>query len=184
MKKRREAKRMSDDAVRAKTGKTWPAWFRILDAAGAKKLSHTEIATYLRKRQELPSWWSQMIAVSYEQERGLRAKHEKPEGFTASATRTIAAPLASLFKACGNEKARLRWLRAEHLNISKATPNKSLRAAWDGGKSRVDILFFKKGAGKSLVTVDHRKLPSARECARMKAYWFTALNRLQEILED
>jgi hypothetical protein len=183
MKKPREAKRMSDDAVKAKTGKAWAEWLRILDTAGANKLSHAEMAAYLYKRQKLPSWWSQMIAVGYEQERGLRAKHEKPEGFTASATRTIAAPLASLFKAWGNEKARRRWLRAARLKISKTTPNKSLRSSWDGGKSRVDILFFKKAAGKSLVTVDHRKLSSAKECARMKAYWFAALNRLQEMLE-
>jgi len=29
--------RMSDDAVKAKTGKTWKQWFTILDKAGAKK---------------------------------------------------------------------------------------------------------------------------------------------------
>jgi hypothetical protein len=28
---------MSDDAVKAKTGKVWSEWFRILDAAGAKR---------------------------------------------------------------------------------------------------------------------------------------------------
>jgi benzoyl-CoA reductase/2-hydroxyglutaryl-CoA dehydratase subunit BcrC/BadD/HgdB len=28
------------------------------------------------------------------------------------------------------------------------------------------------------------KLPSSKECAKMKAYWFEALNRLQEFLEE
>ena len=35
--------RMSDEAVKAKTGKTWKEWFAILDQAGAIKLTHQEI---------------------------------------------------------------------------------------------------------------------------------------------
>jgi hypothetical protein len=34
------APRMSDEAVKAKTGKTWKEWFAILDKAGASELSH------------------------------------------------------------------------------------------------------------------------------------------------
>jgi hypothetical protein len=33
----------SDEAVQAKTGKTWPEWFAQLDADGAKKLSHRRL---------------------------------------------------------------------------------------------------------------------------------------------
>ncbi len=32
--------RMSDAAVKAKTGKDWQQWFAILDRAGAMKMSH------------------------------------------------------------------------------------------------------------------------------------------------
>ncbi len=42
------APRMSDEAVKAKTGKTWKEWFAILDKAGARKLSHQDIVKYLR----------------------------------------------------------------------------------------------------------------------------------------
>ena len=35
--------RMSDEAVKAKTGKVWKEWFTILDKAGAKKMTHQEI---------------------------------------------------------------------------------------------------------------------------------------------
>ena len=31
---------MSDEAVKAKTGKTWKQWFAILDKAGAKQMTH------------------------------------------------------------------------------------------------------------------------------------------------
>jgi hypothetical protein len=30
--------------------------------------------------------------------------------------------------------------------------------------------------------VDHGKLPNSKECAKMKAYWFEALNRLESTL--
>src|SRR5215469_1117257 len=73
-KKPKETKRSSDEAVKAKTGKVWAEWFKILDKAGAKKMPHKEIALYLYEKQKLPAWWCQMVAVGYEQERGLRQK--------------------------------------------------------------------------------------------------------------
>lgn len=39
--------RMSDDDVESKTGKTWSRWFKHLDAAGGKKMTHQEIAAHL-----------------------------------------------------------------------------------------------------------------------------------------
>jgi len=56
VKKPREAKRSSDEAVKAKTGKVWAEWFRILDKAGAKKWPHKEIAAYLHDKQNVSAW--------------------------------------------------------------------------------------------------------------------------------
>src|SRR5437660_241351 len=72
--------RMSDEAVQSKTGKNWSRWFKHLDAAGAKKMTHQEIAAHLTEKHDVRPWWTQMIAVTYEQARGLRQVHEKPEG--------------------------------------------------------------------------------------------------------
>lgn len=44
--------RMSDDAVEAKTGKTWSYWFRLLDKAGAKKMNHQEIVAVVGAQHE------------------------------------------------------------------------------------------------------------------------------------
>ncbi len=90
MKKPRESKRMSDAAVKERTGKTWPEWFKILDKAGAKKMRHQDISAYLSKEHKVGQWWSQMIAVPYEHERGLREKFQKCDGeFAASGSRTL-----------------------------------------------------------------------------------------------
>jgi len=58
--------RMSDEAVRSKTGKTWPEWYEILDKAGARELDHKEIVA-LTQHHGVGSWWGQMVTVTYEQ---------------------------------------------------------------------------------------------------------------------
>jgi hypothetical protein len=68
------------------------------------------------------------------------------------------------------------------MEITTATPNKSLRAKWDNGKSRLSVNFYAKGPDKSQAAVDHMKLASSAESAKMKSYWFNALNRLETLL--
>ena len=41
---------VSDDAVKAKTGKKWDEWFKVLDKAGARMMDHTEIAQLAQKQ--------------------------------------------------------------------------------------------------------------------------------------
>ena len=171
---------MSDEAVKAKTGKTWKDWFAILDKAGASKLSHQEIVKYLNTRQGVGPWWQQMVTVTYEQARGLREKHQKPEGYQISVSRTIKTPLAKLFKSFANEKARKAWLPEDGLTTRKATANKSIRITWNDGKSSLEISFYSKSDDKSQVVVQHSKLPNAKASAKMKAYWTKALDRLRE----
>jgi hypothetical protein len=66
---------ISSEAVKAKTGKDWPEWFAILDAADAQKMSHKEIVALLAEKYQVGSWWQQMVTVTYEQGRGLRDRH-------------------------------------------------------------------------------------------------------------
>jgi hypothetical protein len=183
MKKPRETKRSSDEAVKAKTGKVWAEWFTILDKVGAKKWPHKEIAAYLREKQRVPAWWCQMVSVGYEHERGIRQKFQKCDGeFSTSGSRTMAVPMAKAFAAWTDEKLRRRWLPDGKLEITTATPEKYVRGKW--GSSRLSVGFIGKGAAKTQVALDHGKLASSRECAKMKAYWFNALNRLESLMKS
>src|ERR1700691_6235463 len=85
MKKPRTQKRMSDEAVKARTGKVWAEWFEILDQAGAKKWQHKEISAYLADSHQVGPWWTQMIAVPYEHARRIRQKFQKCDGEFAAA---------------------------------------------------------------------------------------------------
>jgi uncharacterized protein YndB with AHSA1/START domain len=173
---------MSDDAVKAKTGKTWNDWFKILDAAGAKKMSHQEIAGHLGQKRGVAAWWQQMVAVTYEQARGLREKHEKPEGYEISVSRTIDAPVSKAFKAWTDEKTRRAWLLTT-FKIRKATTNKSLRVTWEDGKTSVAVAFLGKGGSKCQVVAQHSKLADAKAAAKMKTFWADALDRLKKMIE-
>jgi len=174
---------IGDAAVRAKMGKGWEEWFTILDAAGAAQMNHTKIADYLYERQGCPGWWNEMVAVGYEQARGLRRKYEKPSGFEISRSKTIAAPVAAVYKAWDDRRARARWLKEDGLTVRKATPEKSMRITWADGETHLDVNFYPKGEGKSQVVVQYGKLASAGAAERMKDYWSEALERLKGALD-
>ena len=169
---------MSDAAVQAKTGKTWKEWFSLLDKAGAKKMNHQEIVKYLNTNHGVGPWWQQMVTVTYEQSRGLRAVHEKPAGFEISVSRTLDASVAKLYKAFANEKERTAWLGENGVTIRKATPNKTMHVSWNDGKTSLSVYFAAKDK-KSQVVVQHSKLKDAKIAAKMKKYWAEALDRLR-----
>jgi hypothetical protein len=173
---------VSSEAVRAKTGRTWAEWFAILDEAGAQTLSHLQIARDLQEVHGVPDWWCQMVTVGYEQARGLREAHQKTDGFTASASRTLGVPLAVLYEAWADESKQAVWLGEAGFTVRKATPDKSLRITWSDG-SGVDVGFYAKGEAKSQVAIQHSKLPDAETSARLKAFWSAALDRLKAIVE-
>jgi hypothetical protein len=63
----------------------------------------------------------------------------------------------------------------------KATPGKSVRMLWQDG-TPAEAMFTAKGAGKSQVAIQHRKLASKAAADARKAAWSDALNRLAELL--
>ncbi|MBI5051900.1 MAG: DUF4287 domain-containing protein [Chloroflexi bacterium] len=181
--KKSEPKRMSDEAVKAKTGKNWKEWFTIIDKAGGRKKTHQEIVTYLRTKHKISDWWQQMVTVVYEQARGKRVKHQTSKGFQVGGNKTINVPIATLYKAWITEGSRRPWLPHSDITIRKSMLNKSMRLTWVDGKTHVDVQFYEKDGSKSQVTLEHSKLPNTREANRMKAYWARALTKLKETIE-
>lgn len=175
---------ISDEAVRAKTGKGWDEWFALIDAAGGQEKSHQEIVAYLAQYHQVAGWWQQTVTNTYEQARGKRARHQMPDGYQISRSKTFSAPVAALYQAWSDPNVRERWLDQPDLEVRKATPDKSMRINWPGEESNVDVYFYPKGGGKSQVTVQHNRLAGADEAERMKAYWGEALDRLKHAVES
>ena len=185
MKKAHDPLKIGGEAVKARTGKNWEEWIAVLDQAGARKMDHKSIATYLHEKCALPGWWAQMVAVGYEQARGMRQKHEQPEGdFEISVSKTVEIPVAKSFAAWEDSKLRRRWLKDAEFTIRKATPYKSMRITWVDGKTSVEVNFYPKGDTKSQVVAQHSKLASAQQAERMKKYWAEQLERLKEVFSS
>lgn len=173
---------ISSEAVQAKTGKTWPEWVAALDAEGCQKLTHKEIVAVVHSKFGIGAWWQQMVTVGYEQARGLRVKHQKTDGFATSASKTLNLPVAVVFKAWHDPRTRRKWL-TDYFTIRKATPNKSLRLTWAKPASSVSVNFYVKGQGKTQIALQHEKLSSAKDVAKLKKFWGEKLQTLQTLLE-
>jgi hypothetical protein len=146
------------------------------------KMTHKEIAQLLHKKHAVGDWWSQMVTVGYEQARGMRKPHETSRGYQASASKTINVSLSKLFNSWSSSAERAFWLKPAALNISKETPDKSMRVIWPDD-TRVEINFYAKGPTKSQVALQHNKLKSEADVAKVKEFWAAALERLKTHLE-
>lgn len=174
----------SDASVKAATGKDWAGWFKELNKQGAKLLTHKEIAVKLSKEFNLDGWWSQMVTNSYEQHIGRRQKHQMADGYQISVSKTLPVPLPNIFQAFNDVRERSKWLKDPGFEISTVRKDKSLRALWVDGKTRISVDFVTTNSGKTQVTVQHFKLKTAKECDKMKTYWKKSLESLLALKSD
>lgn len=66
-------RRISDEAVRKKTGMGWEQWFTELDEFCRTAVrQHSVVAKHLEHYHGLSPWWAQAVVIRYEWERGLR----------------------------------------------------------------------------------------------------------------
>ena len=171
----------SDDALAAATGRGWKEWFAVLDAWNAHERTHTEIARHLASEHGVPGWWTQTVTVGYERARGLRAKHERPDGFSVSVSRTIAAPAGRLHASFTDERERERLVPGLVPRASRARLVARFDRPSDG--TRVVTSFEEKGPAKGTVHVQVDRLADAGAAERAKAEWRGLLDRLERALE-
>jgi uncharacterized protein YndB with AHSA1/START domain len=120
-----------------------------------------------------------MVTVTYERDRGLRVKHERPDGFSISRSRTLPVTVESLYERWADARSRARWLGKTPVTVRKATRGKSIRITWGDGNTSVEVNFYRKGENKSQVTVQHSRLSSVAVAQKMKAFWGDALDALE-----
>lgn len=172
---------MSDEAVRAKTGRSWAEWVEVLDAEGAAAWPHREIAELVHSSYGLPDWWSQTVTVGYERIKGLREIGQRRSGdWEATKSKTVPVPIAELYRAFSNARTRARWL-PEPVTVRSARAEKAMRLLWEDG-TPVEVGFYAKSPGKSQVAIQHRKLRSRERVDAMKRLWGERLEALARSL--
>jgi uncharacterized protein YndB with AHSA1/START domain len=196
---------ISDQAVAAKTGKTWKQWFAILDRWDARAKGHKETAKHLASTYRIGPWWSQTVTIRYEQERGLRKVGQRAGGkYDVSVQRTIATTMKQAFAAWTDPEMLARWFttkakvdlsvggrysnaagdRGEFLAVD---PPRRVRFTWENDEhcpgTIVEITLTSKGRGRTAVCVTHSKLETQADREEMKQGWSWAMDSLRSFLE-
>jgi hypothetical protein len=174
----------SDEKLTEATGRDWEAWLSILDRWGARNRKHREIAEYLVAEHSVPSWWVQAVTTGYERARGMRLKHQQPDGFTVYASKTVAVPIGVLFDAFVSDGTREQWLTDGTMRLRTSQPGKVARFDWGDGATRVLVTFEAKGPMKSTAYVSHERLPDAGAADVAKALWKRQVAALKAFLES
>ncbi len=173
---------MTAEGIKAKTGHDWDYWFAALDKAGAAKLDHKGITALLDKKFKPGPWWGQMIAVSYERARGIRAMNQKCDGeFSVSVTKVLPLGLSALFTAATDEKTRKSWFPPGKFEETSKTMDKYWRGKWKAG-ARISVGFTAKGADRAQIAFDIGKLSGPETVESERVAWKKALAKLEALL--
>jgi uncharacterized protein YndB with AHSA1/START domain len=176
----------SDESIRERTGRGWEEWFDLLDESGAPDKSHREIARSVADLLGIEplAWNAQAITASYERTRRGRLVGEHEDGFTVTASRTVAAPPERVFDLLTDPSARGGWLADAPLAERTSTRPRSARFDWGDEGSRVAVVLDAKDDGaRCLVSVSHARLADAATADARKAWWRERLTALKKLAE-
>lgn len=188
---------VSAEAVKKATGRSWDEWVELLDREGTRALSHKELAKML-EGYSLNGWWSQMIAVGYEQAHGKRVKGQTAKGFQAGVRKTFPLNVQQAWELITSPKGVECWLGVRGgLDFKKGEPYRTvedvtgnirvvrkqshLRLTWQPPEwenhSSLQIRII-PGGKKSAISFHHEGLPGEKERERMRKYWKGILEQL------
>lgn len=194
---------VGDAAAKAATGKTLAQWYSALDGLGGRKLGRAAVNKYLLG-QKVDLWWCTTIAVEYERHLDVRKKDGRHEGYFVCVTKTIAAPLATVFAAWVDGRQLSRWFGDEtkaeareggrYANADgdqgsflRVRRDKDLRLTFENpafsAPTLVDVQFQDKGKGRTGVTLNHTRIQTRAEADGLRKAWADALDRLQALGE-
>jgi hypothetical protein len=175
---------VSAAAVKRATGKSWDEWFTLLDAWQGTTHNHPEIARHVYETYAIGGWWAQSVTVGYERARGMRALHERPDGYSGNASKTFPVSVERLFAAFVEPDERERWLEGIELRNRTSQPNTSGRFDVLPEDGRLAVTFVAKGPDKSAAQLQQERLADAEDVARWKALWKEQLALLASYLAD
>jgi hypothetical protein len=175
-------KPISTAAIEKGTARSWRDWLAFLQGIGAERLSHKEIAERVAATGDASSWWSQSIAVAYEQQIGRRAPGQRSDGtYQATASRTVPGTMDEAlvaWTALIGERKEIGGVAVE--SGPQTTTSADFRywrcALADG--SRIAMSFNDKDGGRAAIGLGHERLASPADAERWRAFWKELLAQL------
>lgn len=194
---------LNDEACKAATGKTLTDWLAAIEARPELHNKRRDAITWLYDEmgRGKDTWWSTTAWVEFQARKGVVQKDGRAEGYNICATKTIAAPLSSVYAAFTGADLN-RWLgdgavadadgSVSDSNGNKGTatrvrPDKDLRYKWQtagvDGETEVDVAFAEKN-GKTGITLTHNRIQTRAESDGLRRAWGEAFDRLKAMLES
>lgn len=174
---------VSDDAVRAATGKGWEQWCDILDGRPDSSTEHRNIAAYLAGPLGVDPWWAQAVTGGYERITGLRLPYQRPDGtFTAGKSATVRADGERLRTMLLSDSLRHDLFPGLHTELRSKPTAKALRVSIGPGVAQFG--FEPKADGRVKVTVAHERLPAFDDVEEWKFYWTEWLEAIDDDGDD
>ena len=168
---------MSDDAIRAGTGKGWDEWCDVIDAWPGHADGRTAVATWLHAETDLNGWWAQGVTNGWERITGRRLPHQRTDGtFAAGKSKTVHVDAAELRRALLDDEGRGDLFPGVDTTLRSRPTSKDIRLGMGTGVVLMSIADT--GDGRAKVTVSHEKLATADEVDEWKFWWAEWLEAL------
>jgi uncharacterized protein YndB with AHSA1/START domain len=191
---------VSDEKVRAETGRTWAEWEAELDARGAADLSHRKIVALLAEGLVASSWWRQSITVDYEKRKGRRTLGQTADGgFQIGVRRTLPMAQDDAWRLVTSPEGLRAWLgEAPGLSLEEgaaytagdgstgevrvSTPGSHVRITrrqpgW-ARASTVQVRVIPAGE-RSTISFHEERLPAAADREERRRHYQAALDVLE-----
>ena len=195
--------RVSSEAVKNATGKTWDEWIELLDNEGARELTHKEIVALLEDKGYIHSEWRQQnVTVGYELVRGSRVIGETAEaGFEIGVQKTFNLPAEQAWDLLTSTAGLKTWLgdvtgmqfiKGQKYRTSEGVrgeirslkPGERIRLTWqpaDWSKSSTLQFSIIPKKNRVSIRIHHEKLAGETERSQMRDRWREVLERLEKL---
>jgi len=171
---------MSDDSVRAATGRGWNEWRTVIDAWPVGDRDHAAIAAWVHEAHGIDGWWAQTVTVGYERITGRRLPYQMSDGtFTANKSRTVGVDAQELRALLLDEDGRNALFGGLDTDLRSRPTSKAVRLAVGPGTAL--LALDARPDGRTKVTVAHEKLPDHGDVDHWKAFWNEWLETLDDI---
>lgn len=112
----------------------------------------------------------------------MRAPGQRKDGYSASASKTVRAPMEEIFAAFVAEEVREHWLMGLELTVRSDNPPKRVTADLADG-TRVVFYLTARDADRVSVAVEQSRLADPGAVAEAKEFWRERLGRLKALVE-
>lgn len=170
---------MSDEAIRANTGRGWNEWCDLIEAFDGHVEGHSAVVEHLMAEHDLTGWWAQGVTVSWERITGQRLPYQQSDGlFGVSKTKTMAVDADELRALLLDPEGRDALFPDMTTELRSRPTSKNVRIAMEEGS--VEFTLTPKPNGRTSVNVAHTRLPEHTVVPAWQDFWTEWLEALEE----